>query len=388
MARAGNNQAAVAADRAADAEHRGKRGDMVLAGAKIVDRNLHLPEIDAHAVENHLALGQAVVEVAFAQVISMGGCRHPGGIGIPVQKIEGQGIASLEIVIDDIGPDQIVRPQHVEGLGHLLSFQIAAPGHLGLDALELRFIDEHPEVAGELEIHLRGKKGCGGDATVLLGGHVAQGGGKERAADAVTDGIQLLFAGCLLDGSESFEYALAHIVAEALARQSFVRVDPRQHEHGEALLDRPSDEGFARVEIQYVEFVDPGRNDEEGAAVHRFGGRGVLQKLHQLVLADDLARRGGEVGAHLEGIEVGLANAQLAVAGGDVAGKVLQALDKVLAIAGEGELQHLGIGQGEVGGRERIGDLLDIEACLVLGVRVADIGLGHHVLGPAHRQQI
>ena len=113
-----------------------------------------------------------------------------------------------------------------------------------------------------------------------------------------------------------------------------------------------------------------------------------MQELHQLVLVDDLARRGGEIGADLEGAEVGLTDAELAAASGDIAGEVLETLDQVRAIAGQRQLQDLGIGEGEIRRRQRIGDLIDIEARHVLGVRVADIGIGHRVLGPAHGQQI
>ena len=53
-------------------------------------------------------------------------------------------------------------------------------------------------------------------------------------------------------------------------------------EHGVALLDRPADEGFLRVEVEDVELVDPGRADQQRALEHRVGRRLVL---------DDLGRR-------------------------------------------------------------------------------------------------
>ena len=47
---------------------------------------------------------------------------HPRGharrVGIPVQQIEGEGVLAHQVVVDYERPDQIVRPQQVEGARH------------------------------------------------------------------------------------------------------------------------------------------------------------------------------------------------------------------------------------------------------------------------------
>ena len=56
-----------------------------------------------------------------------------------------------------------------------------------------------------------------------------------------------------------------------------------------------------------------------------FGARLVLDQLHQVVLEDHLAGRGGDVLADLEGLGVGHLDAQLAVAALDVLEQIVQA---------------------------------------------------------------
>ncbi len=75
------------------------------------------------------------------------------------------------------------------------------------------------------------------------------------------------------------------------------------HEHGEALVDRPFDEALRRVEVENVEAVDPGREDEQRRFVHLLRRRLVLDELVERRLVDDLARRGRDVAAQLERAE-------------------------------------------------------------------------------------
>ena len=227
-------------------------------------------------------------------------CRHAGGVGIPVQQVERQRRLALEVIVDDVGPDQIVRAQHVEGVGHLLGFEIAALGHAAFERAHLLLVDEHLEVAGMGEIDLRGEKGRRHDAPVTLGGHQGERDGQERAADAIADRMGLALAGCPFDRVERRERAFAHVVLEGFPRQPRVRIDPGDDEHGEALIDAPLDEGFLRREVEDVELIDPRRHDQHRRLEH-FRRRGrILDELDQLVLEHDLARREREIAANLE----------------------------------------------------------------------------------------
>src|SRR3546814_17729919 len=73
-----------------------------------------------------------------------------------------------------------------------------------------------------------------------------------------------------------------------------------------ALLDRPSDEALLRRQVQNVEAVDPGREDQERLAEDLFRRGIVLDELKQFGIEHDLAGRGCEVAPMLERIGAGL----------------------------------------------------------------------------------
>src|SRR3546814_12275293 len=63
--------------------------------------------------------------------------------------------------------------------------------------------------------------------------------------------------------------------------QRFVGGLPRNDEYRMALLDRPSDEALLRRQVQNVEAVDPGREDQERLAEDLFRRGIVLDELKQ-----------------------------------------------------------------------------------------------------------
>src|SRR3546814_5101547 len=73
-----------------------------------------------------------------------------------------------------------------------------------------------------------------------------------------------------------------------------------------SLLDRPSYEALLRRQVQNVEAVDPGREDQERLAEDLFRRGIVLDELKQFGLEHDLAGRGGDVAPKLERIGAGL----------------------------------------------------------------------------------
>jgi hypothetical protein len=91
-----------------------------------------------------------------------------------------------------------------------------------------------------------------------------------------------------------------------------------------------------------------------------------LQQLHHVGLEDDLARRGGDVLAQLEGGGVGHLDAQVAVTFFDVAQQVVEALDQVLAVALDRLAEDFRVGQREVGRRQRVDVLTGVEVDLLL----------------------
>ena len=305
----------------------------------------------------------------------MVGRRHPRGVGIPVQQVERRGRLPLQIIADDIGPDQIVRAQHVEGHRHLAAFEHAGRLHVALERGDLVFIDEHQQIAGMGKIDLCGKERRRGHAHAALFGEPGQRRGEQGAADAIARGMHLHLAGHLLDDVHRGERALLHVVGEGLLAEFLVRIDPGDHEHRDALVDAPFDVGFFRLQIEDVELVDPRRHDQERRAQHRLRGRRVLDQLHQFVLVDHLARRRRHVDADHEVGRIGLADAQRAVAGLDVLGQHLHAANQIVTVGCQRLAQHFRIGHHEVRRRDRVGNLMDVELGLLAGVRIDALGV-------------
>jgi hypothetical protein len=200
---------------------------------------LTLADVDRRVEQRDAArFAQQVVEVHVAQVVAVHLVGHARGIGVPVEQVEGEGLLAHQVVVDHEGPDQVVGAQHVEGGAHLRAFQVAAFLHLLFQAGDLAFVDEDAEFARDREVEQGDEEGGRGDALVLLGGHVAHGRTEQRAAKAVADQVEFLFAGLLADHVDGGDRAFGHVVVEALLRQLGIRVHPGNDEHRVALVGR------------------------------------------------------------------------------------------------------------------------------------------------------
>ena len=128
-----------------------------------------------------------------------------------------------------------------------------------------------------------------------------------------------------------------------------------------ALVDAPFDEALLRRQVEDVELVDPWRHDQKRPLENGFGGRVVLDHLAEFALGDHLAGRHGEVLADLELAVIGVAKAKLAAAGRHVLCQHPHAVDEVRAARRDRVAVDLGIGEGEIGGRERRRQLAGVE---------------------------
>ena len=112
-----------------------------------------------------------------------------------------------------------------------------------------------------------------------------------------------------------------------------------------------------------------------------------MQQLHDRVAEHHLARSGGDILADHETVGR-LADGQLALAALDIGQQIVQPLDQIFPIGGDGGLQHLGIGEREVGGGQRIGELAGIEGHAAALARVQAVQLAHHLLHRIGGEQI
>ena len=290
---------------------------MVFLGSLDIDRCLHCAEVQPVAAELELAPGQPVVLVEIVEIPEVQGLGHAGLVGIPEQEVEGLGLATEQVIVDHKGPDQVIGPQQVEGIGHGPAIEHTALAvHDAFDFLHPDVIDEDQEIAGFLEIGLGRKEGRRGDAVApAFSLEPGESGRKHRSGDAIANRVDGGLAGGRFDGMQRREQALMHVIVESLVFELRPRIDPGDEENRETLRGKPADHRVLLAKIHDVELVDPGRGDQEWALLHRFGSRRVLDQLHQIVFEHYLAGRGGHVPSDLKTFHVGLFQGQPTAAG-------------------------------------------------------------------------
>ena len=80
VAGAREHEGDVAAEEARPVEDGARRGDMILAGGEIIDRDLDVPERDLRVADRQLPLGELVVEIAIPQIKRVVGGGHSRGV--------------------------------------------------------------------------------------------------------------------------------------------------------------------------------------------------------------------------------------------------------------------------------------------------------------------
>ena len=388
MAGARHHVAHVAAEQLRAVEGGLRRRNMVFARGEIVDRDLHFRDVELHAVDFHLALREAVLEITLAQVEGVIGLGHARGIRIPRQQIEGHRRLALDVIVHDIGPDEIGRPQHVEGVGHARAVEKAGLRHVGFHIADRRVVGEDLELAGIGEVDLRREKGRRCNPVIAERRHIGERHRHQRAADAIADGGDLPLARDRLDRFERLENAFAHVGVEALVAMASVGIDPGDDEHRQPPVDAPFDEAFLRVQIENVELVDPRRHDEKRAPVHRLCRRRVLDQLDQIVAPHYLAGRDRHVLAELELGGIGLPQAKGPMARLDVLGQHVQATDEVLAFLLHRGAQQFGIRTDEIRRRQRARDLAHVEGSLGAAERIEFLVARDHLVRPVDAERV
>ena len=154
------------------------------------------------------------------------------------------------------------------------------------------------------------------------------------------------------------------------------------------LIHRPTDEGILRAQVKNVIFVDPGRQDQQRALQHFLSGGRILDQLHQIILINNLARRDGDILAHLELAFIRHADAKVALPAFKVGQQIGQALQQILATGLRRAAQHFRIGHSEIRGAHRIHELAGVEIHLLRGFFIQPLGVMHQALHVACGKQI
>ena len=314
---------------------------------------------------------------------------HPGLVRIPEQQVKGGRVLAQQIIADEEGPDQVVGPQGVEGLGHDGAGQDPARRiHLAFDLVQPVLVGEQQQVARLLEVMLGGEEGGGGDTFVTLGRHMRQRGAQQGAADAVSDGVQL-FRACLLkrlfDGAVN---ALLQIVVKAEPGLVQIRIDPRADEDREPLRRQPADQRIPGLQVHDVELVDPRREDQQRDRVLRLAFRRVLNQFEQFIAPDHLTGGRGDILAHDELAIIGLTDPQRAAAALQVGGEVLHSLHQGFAAGLRQRLKRDRVGGQEVRWREGVGQQAGEELGAAFQRGIDILHARDQAVHPVGRQQI
>ena len=202
---------------------------MIFARGQIINRRFDFREVELDAFHFHLAFGQAVFQIAIAQIKGVIGRRHARGIRVPVEQVEGEGRLPFQIDIHHIRPDQIIGPQHIKGIGHAGAFEIAARIHAVFDLFDLILVGKDFEVPRIGEIHLCRKQSSAGNAMVVMGSHIGHGDRQQCAAHAIANRRDFSFAAGFFNLIKGGHHALFHIRAETFFSEALIRIDPRNH---------------------------------------------------------------------------------------------------------------------------------------------------------------
>ena len=130
-----------------------------------------------------------------AQIEAVIGGRHARRVGVPVQQVEGQRLLALQVVVDDVGPDQVVGAQEIEDGRHLAAVEIAALAISRSIAFDLLLVEKTFRSPACLKSTCEVRNVAALHPRVAGRRHVGEGRGEQRAADAVADGVDVALAG-------------------------------------------------------------------------------------------------------------------------------------------------------------------------------------------------
>jgi hypothetical protein len=221
-------------------------------------------------------------------------------VGVPVEDVERWRLLAEQPVVDDVGPDQVVRAQPEEHAGQVRAVEVALAGGCQCRCADRPAARHRVDDVAALVVDDADAEGEARDPVqTARRGEVAGHRGREQAAGAVADEMRALAAADLFDRVEGLEHA-CRILVEAPVAMIGGRIPPRDREHLLALRHQVLDEALSRREIRDVELVDHRRDDQQGRLTHLRRHRPVLDQLESLIAHDDRAGAQRQVLADLE----------------------------------------------------------------------------------------
>ena len=241
------------------------RHDVVLARAIDVGRHVQRAQIDFFAADGGFTgFDQVVFEIGVADVPSVKRARQVGGIAVPVQQIKRRRCFTLQVVAHHVIPNQVVRAQKAEGRGQVLPCHQAALGKLAFPVFDEGFVNEDVQDAGVREVDEGGEESGTGNRLFAPCRQHRHRVGQNRAADAKTQGVDRLGASDVLHHVNRFDSGLLNVVIPRGLGQGLVRISPAEHKGAMALRHGIADQRIFRLQIQDVELVDAGRDQQKG----------------------------------------------------------------------------------------------------------------------------
>ena len=256
---------------------------------------------------------------------------EPDGVLVPVQDVERGRLLAEQVVVDDVVPDEVVRPQPREHARERLAVEVAAARRFGDGGRRELAVRERRGRAGALVVERGDQQAEAGElAEPALGGEVAEHAGADDAAGAGAVEVDDAAPVMRRDGVARLEDG-GGVGVEVEVPLLDVRVAPRDREDLLSLLDEPLDHAAAGREVEHVVLVDRRRGEQQRHLAHLLGLRRVLDELEDLGAQHDRARRDREV----------LADRELARVDGrrqarEVAQEVARASDEVPAALVDG----------------------------------------------------
>ncbi len=346
--------------------HRAPGGHMVAYRADGVNRALDGGQCHGFAIHRVAPAGQVVVQEQAAQILGVHAVRQACAVGVPGHQVTHRVALAQQVVAQQARPDQVVGVEPLEGPGHLRAVQIAPVPHDVFQVRDLAVVDEQRQLARLAEVGLGRDQRQAGQALVAIAGHGRRRNRQQRAAQAIPHGVHRAVRQHLTHHIERIHHAHVQVVVHRQVTVLCARVGPGHGEHRVALTHQVLDQRIVRRQVQDVVLHDPRGHDQHRLGPHLRGAGAVLDQLNEVVAVDDLTGGDGHLMPHAVSLAPGGRCTRLPAL--HIFKPVLQTLTQIGTAGFLGPLQHLGVAQPEVGGRDHVQHLAhrEMDHCLVV----------------------